>query len=309
MRNGPLKIVAPFALLIFLLITSAAVVLYTPNAEGIITPPRLSVYLQQKVYEVDVRSNMTGSLEIDGAVIVEDPWPQGYSDFKVTLTADTGGWEYEATEGIVLTEETPSSHFTITLHIPLETSNATVADIPIGGNWVCESKDESGSVISETVKVRIEQYYQFSISSREKVGDVKSGEELGYLCRLINEGNGKDRIRLEIVNIESLTENGINVTLSQDKFQVPEKQEKQFTVNINTSASSVPGNYTIHIRALSAQAEGLGEVSYVSDLELSLVVEPEDASEDAPFPQFYLIISVLVIAPFFALIRRRGLNL
>lgn len=295
--------------IISLFILLAISLIITQSSNGIETLPRVTVILYEKFHDAYVHPDMTGIVTIVGVVRVEDPWPEDYSDIKVILSIDAGGWEYEVPEEIELTEVLSSKNFTVTLYVPLETSHSTQASITIAGNWVSESKDRSGLVIPDTATIRIKQYYQFSVSGEENFGSIKCGEKQGFLCRLINEGNGHDRIRLEIVNLDNLTQNGINVTLSQDKFQVPEKQERDFTIEINTSALTVPGNYSIRIRALSAQAEGIGEVGYIFDKELLVDIAPNEVSTDeTPFPEIHFLLAILIAISLFVFIKNRRFN-
>ena len=72
-------------------------------------------------------------------------------------------------------------------------------------------------------------------------------------------------------NLADLADEGWTIQLSQDKFAVPEKQEKVLTVSVTTPMKwNIWKNEvkTIRIRVISAQAEGLGDTSDIADYSL-----------------------------------------
>jgi hypothetical protein len=298
------KIAAILIVALFSLITISTIT--ARNTDGMVSLPRVSVILHDPLHDVAVHPDSSGIVAVNGTVRVEEIWPDGYTDINVVISADAGGWELDLPPSIELTEGEPSKNFTIFLHVPLETSHQTQGSIEVNGNWFSNSADTSGSIISASAIVRPEQYYKFSLSSEERFGSVRGGEEWGSRCRLINEGNGQDRIRMEILNLQNLTDNGITVRLSQDKFQAPEKQERVLTIIVITDNLTVPGNYSIKLRAISAQAEGLGEEADVSDLELFVNVESNVGAEDAPFPGIHLILALIASFSFLIFIKRTG---
>ncbi len=106
------------------------------------------------------------------------------------------------------------------------------------------------------------QYYKLSIPQPENV-TVRAGNDEKVLIRLLNEGNGADRPRIQIDNLDHLISRGWEVQLSQDKCSLPANRMKVLSIFFHVPSNEVPGTYEIKLTIISAIAESLGEISYI----------------------------------------------
>ncbi|MGA1821412.1 MAG: choice-of-anchor T family protein [Thermoplasmatota archaeon] len=296
-------------LMISLVMAVSLTTLISDDVESMKILPSISIIIEMESTTADVDPGSDGIVEINGAVRLDRSWPPGYEDIVIDIRADAGGWETEVPERITFTEESHGKEITIVIQVPPGTSSSTKRNVTISGEWYSESADDQGSVNSDEVRISVNQYRKFELTNQDPSGSLKQGEETGFTCNLTNLGNGHDRISIEVLNNDDLETNAISVELSQDKFQLEEASERMLAVNVKAGIETVPGTYQIRIRAISADAEQMGEEADASDLVLNVQIESGSddlKTESSPFLDPINILFLLGMVCFLLFLRKRS---
>ncbi len=233
--------------------------------------PAVRIELAQTKQTAYVAPGQDGVVTFTGQVTATIPWSPNIQYLVVTLMADAGGWAVSVPPSLIFSKASKQQSFTLSVQVPVETSQKTQGQLSVSGKWRYSPGSLGGSIDPATAIIVVKQYYQFSIGCEKPYVQVGPGSSLGFQIRLINEGNSADRLRVEITNLDKLADMGWTIQLSQDKFSVPEKQEKVLTVSVTTPVEwNVWKNKvdTIRLRIVSAQAESLGDISDIADYSL-----------------------------------------
>jgi hypothetical protein len=110
-----------------------------------------------------------------------------------------------------------------------------------------------------STQVRIPQYYYLDLSAPNYL-EIKHGEKGGVNLVVMNKGTGSDRPRIEISNLKEMSDKGINIQCSQHGISHP-LDSRNFSMSIGIEKWTPSGFHMIEVKVISAQAEGLGEVS------------------------------------------------
>jgi hypothetical protein len=242
----------------------------TDEAEAV-GAPAIRIELAQTKQTAYVAPGQDGVVTFTGQVTATIPWSPNIQYLVVTLSADAGGWPVSVPPSLTFNKAQRQQSFTLSVQVPVETSQKTQGQLSVSGKWRYSPGSLGGTVDPATAIIVIKQYYQFSVGCEKPYVQVGPGSSLGFQIRLINEGNAADRLRVEVTNLDKLAEMGWTIQLSQDKFSVPEKQEKVLTVSVTTPVEwNVWKNKvdTIRLRIVSAQAESLGDISDIADYSL-----------------------------------------
>jgi hypothetical protein len=233
--------------------------------------PAVRIELAQTKQIAYVAPGQDGVVTFTGTVTATIPWSPNIQYLVVTLMADAGGCAVSVPPSLIFSKAQKQQSFTLSVQVPVETSQKTQGQLSVSGKWRYSPGSLGGSIDPATAIIVVKQYYQFSIGCEKPYVQVGPGSSLGFQIRLINEGNSADRLRVEITNLDKLADMGWTIQLSQDKFSVPEKQEKVLTVSVTTPVEwNVWKNKvdTIRLRIVSAQAESLGDISDIADYSL-----------------------------------------
>jgi len=252
--------------------------------------PAITITIAQPKQTAYVAPGQDGIVTFTGTVEAQIPWDPSFQYLVVQLSADAGGWPASNPPALIFSRQTKMRTFSLSVQVPIETSKKTQGQLSLSGRWSYSPGALGGTIPAATAIIVVEQYYQFSVGCDKPYVQVNPGSSLGFRLRLINEGNANDRLRVEVKNLKELADRGWTIQLSQDKFAVPEKQEKVLTVSVTTPVKwNVWKNdvTTVQIRVISAQAEGLGEVSDIADY--SLYIRQKGVSIPGFEPAFAIV--------------------
>jgi hypothetical protein len=268
------KQAARASVFLILLVLFGSMFIYIPKEEDkveAVGSPAIRIELAQTKQTAYVAPGQDGVVTFTGQVTATIPWSPNVQYLVVTLQADAGGWPVSVPPSLTFNRAITTQGFTLSVQVPVETSQKTQGQLSISGRWRYSPGTLGGTVDPATAIIVIKQYYQFSVGCDKPYVQVGPGSSLGFKIRLINEGNAADRLRVEITNLDRLANKGWTIQLSQDKFSVPEKQEKVLTVSVTTPVEwNIWKNDvdTIRLRIVSAQAESLGDISDIADYSL-----------------------------------------
>lgn len=262
------------SIFLILVLMLGSIFIYLPREKDeadAVGAPAIRIVLAQTKQTAYVAPGQDGVVTFTGYVTASIPWSPNIQYLQVTLTAEAGGWAVSVPPALTFNKATKQQDFQLAVQVPVETSQKTQGQLSISGRWRYSPGSLGGTIDPATAIIVVKQYYQFSVGCDKPYRQVGPGSSLGFQIRLINEGNAADQLRVEISNLDKLANQGWTVQLSQDKFSVPEKQEKVLTVSVTTPVEwNVWKNKvdTIRLRIVSAQAERLGDISDIADYSL-----------------------------------------
>lgn len=268
------KKAARASIFLILIILLGSIYMYIPKEDDevdAVGSPAIRIVLTQTKQTAYVAPGQDGVVTFTGEVTAQIPWAPNIQFLVVTLQADAGGWPVSVPPSLTFSRSISVNNFALSVQVPVETSQKTQGQLSISGRWRYSPGTLGGTVDPATAIIVIKQYYQFSVGCDKPYVRISPGSSLGFKLRLINEGNSADRLVVEVLNLDRLASQGWTIQLSQDKFQVPEKQEKVLTVSVTTPVKWYlwkNGVDTLRLRITSAQAESLGDISDIADYSL-----------------------------------------
>ncbi|MBN1389948.1 MAG: hypothetical protein JXA22_04830 [Candidatus Thermoplasmatota archaeon] len=301
--------VARIGIFLVMLLMLGSIFIYLPKENDeveAIGAPAITITITQPRVTAYVAPGQDGIVTFTGKVEAMIPWDPSVQYLIVQLTADAGGWPASNPPALIFNKATKLRDFTLSVQVPVETSKKTQQSLSLTGRWNYSPGITGGTIAASTAIISVEQYYQFSVGCEKPYVQVSPGSSLGFRLRLINEGNAGDRLRVEVKNLKELADQGWTVQLSQDKFAVPEKQEKVLTVSVTTPVKwNVWKNAvtTIQLRIISAQAESLGQASDIADY--SIYVRQKGVSIPGFEPGLAIIALAMISVLIFGFAKRK----
>lgn len=268
------KNAARASIFIILVIMLGSMFIYIPKEDDTVDAvgrPAIRIELAQTKQTAYVAPGQDGVVTFTGTVTATIPVSPQIQYLVVNLQAEAGGWPVSVPPSLTFNRAITQQGFAVSVQVPVETSQKTSGQLSISGRWSYSPGTRGGNVDPATAIIVIKQYYQFSVGCDKPYVQVGPGSSLGFKIRLINEGNAADRLTIEVLNLDKLANKGWTVQLSQDKFSVPEKQEKVLTVSVTTPVEwNIWKNDvdTVRLRITSAQAEQNGDISDIADYSL-----------------------------------------
>ncbi len=276
------------------------------NAEAVsMIDPYFSIQLDHDKYYTDVHPGSDGIVKVTGNVTVSSSWNDVQS-YSVILVVDGGGWPTSAPERMTFSEEKTTIPFEASIQVPIETSSRITGQLTISGRWSPDSDGIGGIIENKTAAIFANKYYDLAVGLEERHANANIGDTHGFKCRLINQGNGEDSVKVEIVNLIELTNMSWEVQLSQDKFQIPEKQERILHISVMVGNFTSPGNYSIKLRFFSPEAEALETASNIHEMNFTIEVYEVNESEVPNIGVAQLIAIIILFSVLISLIRRRN---
>jgi uncharacterized membrane protein len=114
--------------------------------------------------------------------------------------------------------------------------------------------------------IYVKQCYSLDLDCKDWF-EIRAGNSERIKLNMTNRGNGGDRPRIEIINLDKLADRGWKFQLSQDKCGLPANKWKYAPLVIEIPKDEKPGEYKIELVLSSAQAESLGDPS-IMDVEI-----------------------------------------
>ncbi|MEA3558215.1 MAG: choice-of-anchor T family protein [Candidatus Thermoplasmatota archaeon] len=294
--------------LMMILLLGSIFVLIPKDDENVeaVGAPAITIQLAQAKQTAYVAPGQDGIVSFTGTAEAQIPYSPGIQYLVINLQADAGGWPVSVPPALTFSKAQKTQSFTISVQVPIETSQSAMGQLAVSGRWSYSPGIGGGTIPASTAIIFVKQYYQFSIGCEKPYQEVNPGQSLGFKLRLINEGNANDRLRVEILNWDQLSADDWTIQLSQDKFAVMEKTEQTLTVSVTTPVewhlwyNQVK---TIRIKIISAQAEGLGDISDVANYQL--YVRQKGFSIPGFEPTFAIIALAMMSVIFVGIAKRK----
>jgi len=146
----------------------------------------------------------------------------------------------------------------------------------------------------------IPQIYSWDVECQKNV-EVIAGKTVEVPFNISNLGNGLDKIRLKIMNLDEFKEMGWDLQLSPDIVHMPENSSRQIPMFIDIPDDQRPGSYKMIIKYNSTIDDPRGV--YQEDGKLTFMIEVLNDYKDevkiglmimAPVILIYLVILVAI---------------
>lgn len=155
--------------------------------------------------------------------------------------------------------------FNFTLYVPFDTPRSEKYSVSVEGRYGYNLSQMHYTVSPATCIIYVKQYYYLDLDCEDWI-KLRAGNSERIRLNTTNRGNGGDRSRIEIVNLEDLDNRGWDVRLDWTPFSIPQNRSKIDTLIISIPSNEKPGEYKIEMILASAQAESLGD-DYEMDTE------------------------------------------
>jgi hypothetical protein len=170
-------------------------------------PIVVTIRLDQKEQRAQVSPGQTGIVTFTGEVKAE------IADFRVQYLivylsyyagTDTEQWPSTGTSQLIFSNGITSQQFSCEVKVPIGTSHLTSGSITVTGYWMNSTGSGAGPLIPDSSLIYIDQYYLTSLEVEERSKKVKRNEYAEFKLTLMNNGNGQDKYRLDIVADEGV---------------------------------------------------------------------------------------------------------
>ncbi|MFO8052314.1 MAG: choice-of-anchor T family protein [Thermoplasmatota archaeon] len=207
--------------------------------------PDIEIVLDQDMVEVDVEPGSDGIARFTGTVYCEMPptTPPG-RECVVNLQTDAGGWPVSLPPTMEFNRQHQQEDFTVTVQIPIDTSQSTTGQLAVSGRWIYTPGLGGGTVpVAESI-IQPLPYSKVHLTYDKENNTASVGEWGEIEIGVVNEGNARDDIKLEIADLPD----GLEAHLEKEILTVREKQTETTVLRFKQSSGS-PGSHQIFISA------------------------------------------------------------
>ncbi len=264
------RAISASAFLLLLLLMSIFSSIPIADTVNSISPWPIIIRLEESKINVSLDGTNDSIASVIGSVNCH--FPSNYEQLNVTLSVNPSGFDWSPFPSfMIFTDKVSNHYFTILITVPHNTSSGIPLPVSITGKWEAKSNNMSGGMEVASCILVPRQYYKLSVIQCENT-TVRAGNDAKIPIRLLNEGNGADRPRIQIDNLDHLISRGWEVQLSQDKCSLPANRMKVLSIFFHVPSNEVPGTYEIKLIIISAIAESLGEISCIGQRTIEVKV-------------------------------------
>lgn len=258
---------------------------FQTSSNGISEPANIIILAKTKI---TIPMDGVNNFEGENAGEVSCDLPRNGPDIKVSLSVNASGFEVSEIPDIIFTLKDRSKPFKFTISIPYNTTKNGEYLVLVSGKWNEVNTTVGGDFYPVSCILIVPQHYSMNLTEPEKI-TMRAGNSKNVRIEMNNTGNGADRPRIEISNLESLIERGWEIQLSMDKCSHPPGKVKIYSLNFKVPRDEKPGRYHIELLIISSQAEAIGDISY--RIESSIEIEVLNNYGDE------LILSAIIVIP------------
>lgn len=247
-------------ILIVIVLIGLLCVQFPMKAQSISANPRTSIYFEYEdtiilsklapdqdfilLFPIIVHCNMSKIDEAVREIIVE-----------IGASVDQN-WTVNVIPQTVIFQESGSERVNITITAPPETSYYSSGQFSLGGTVTYNPGGVKYKIMPVTGTIKINQYYLVSINCTDPIKEIGSGRKTTYEINISNEGNARDKFKINIVNLDELIMEGFELELDHDTIEIPEKDHITILLNV-TAPNNVTANknYEIKLNVFSLQAK------------------------------------------------------
>jgi hypothetical protein len=163
--------------------------------------PSVDILLAQTKQTAYVAPGQDGIVTFTGTVSANVPWPPESEGLEVRLKPDAGDWCVIAPPAMLFSKAEEQKSFSIRVYVPTGTSTSYPGQLSVAGTWRQQNTTLGGNIPPATAIIFIKQYTQIELNNAEGVISLHQGQKMNTTLMVHNMGNGDEKVRLEIFNL------------------------------------------------------------------------------------------------------------
>lgn len=200
---------------------------------------------------------------------------------------------------LIFTRNVSALRFDILIKAPLDVPSGEYY-VQVHGRYGSDPSNLNHTMDPASAILIIPQIYSWDIECQKSV-EITAGKKTEVPLNISNLGNGLDKIRLKIMNLDDFKEMGWDLQLSPDIVHMPENSSRHIPMFIDIPDEHSSGSYKIVIKYNSTIEDHLG--IYQEDGRLTMTIEVLNDYKDevkfglmimAPVLLLYLLILVAI---------------
>jgi len=280
--------------ILFILLLLGSTVPLMESSDGIIIFANRIIFTNTKA--TGILDNDTFTFYFSGEVSCRTPWEE--ENLYVQLIVESP-FENSEIETFVFSRRVNVRNFEITLKAPLDTPREEYY-MSVHGVCGTDPSNLNQTIDPASAILVIPQIFSWDIKCQKSV-EITAGRSTEVPFNISNLGNGLDKIRLKITNLDEFKEMGWDLQLSPDIVHMPENSSRQIPMFIDIPDDQRPGSYKMIIKYNSTIEDHFG--MYQEDGKLTFMIEVLNDYKDevlkglkitAPVILIYLVILVAI---------------
>jgi hypothetical protein len=248
--------------------------------------PEIRIELSQTKQTAYVAPGQDGIVTFTGQVTVSIPWSPNIQYLVVTLEVSCLDWPTSVPPALVFNKAQRQQSFIISVQVPIGTPASVKAILFVNGSWQYSPGITGGECDGASAMIIIAQYHSFLASPKSAVTYVEEDSFGEVPFTIENLGNGDDRVRMEIKNVDELEEYGITAAPLTGSVKLPYDEIVEASIMVSMDYNVIFDTYAIEVRFISEIAESLGHISDIEEVYAYLEVVPEgELPEPEPEPE------------------------
>lgn len=178
-----------------------------------------------------------GIVTLTGKVRIDQPVDLDAQYVTVQLYAEVGDWEVTRIPLITAARIPTIIPFSVSVVVPqnTRTSGLDVTEMmTITGSWSYEPGLLQGQVEPVDVLVYIRQFYQYRVRCSTPYIHTSPGGEFDLELEIVNEGNGKDEVTIEIDRRDRMEDHGWTFVFDKAKYELPHGETIKVKFHVST---------------------------------------------------------------------------
>ncbi len=207
------------------------------------------------------------------------------------------GWKCTVTPATFSIPPGTSQPFTIEVTVPANTSYYTSGSLSLWGK-ASSFPDYVTYIGGGTGTILVRQYKNYTVDCKDPVLQASPGSREWFEICVTNTGNCRERIFIEVENLDELNDKDIVVTLQKSKIELQSYMNDTIRIGVTVpkSAKSL-GDHEIVVKTYVMS--GFGEIELMQNLTLQLEVQEENIIYTTEFFISSTILIVILFCLFF----------
>lgn len=300
-------------IIIVMLLTAIFIPITNDHSEAVCPGDTYGPVIQiaQPKQTASVAPGQDGIVEFTGTVFVQIPWTPEMEQLIVALEPRAGDWLVSSPPPLIFTRAIKQKSFIVKVLVPTGTSQSVMGQLEVGGKWKDLNSSTWVAIPPATAIIVVDQFSQVDLDSPKGYIRIEQGQGVKTHVKVHNYGNGKERIRAWIDNIQELEDRGWKIEYGPEKMEIEENGYSRFNLSLKSSEIIRTGLYQVKIAAIIAGSTC--EDPFVYDHVLFIEVEEREILGIKMgtwiFFNWTLIILIGIVSAFIIITRKRLLRL
>lgn len=239
--------------LIALMVLTTAVSALVPPAAAQNPVPVISISLSPPERTAKITASQQAAVSFTGNYTVDK---LSFERAQVTFDAVVStGWIATVSPGTVTITNQRTGPMSVTVVVPAGTSATEVGELTVTGRVIAGGLQ---SQAVETKIVSVEAYFRTIVSSTTPFVETAYSSQVVIAYRIYNEGNVRDQVKVNIRNLDTLSEAQWVIVMSRQSFTIEPTQwvDIQVTVGVPKAWQFISDNKVTVIELVASSGEG-----------------------------------------------------